>query len=372
MLTACLFLIVCFLAYSNGANDNFKGVASLYGSGTAKFRSALAWATVTVAAGSLTALFVAGGLLKKFSGKGLVPDALTTNPLFLLTVALAAGSTVMLATRLGFPISTTHGLTGALVGAGMVAAPGRVNFATLGTNFVMPLLLAPVLAVVTGALFYTVLRGMRRGLGVKKESCLCVGAEAAGATFPSPEGALTLSATPQVTATTGTTAECAERYTGRMLGINAATAVDALHFLSAGAVGFARGLNDTPKIAALLLVAGGLQISWGIIAVAVAMALGGILQSARVAHTMSRKLTGMNPGQGCAANLATAVLVSTANWSGLPVSTTHVSVGALVGQGIVARRVHWKPVGQVVLSWVITLPCAAAMAALVAWAVRLG
>ena len=372
MLTVCLFLIVCFLAYSNGANDNFKGVASLYGSGTAKFRGALAWATVTVAAGSITALFFAGALLKKFSGKGLVPDALTVNPLCRHTVALAAGSTEMLATRLGFPISTTHGLTGALVGAGMIAAPGRVNFATLGSNFLLPLLLAPVLAVVTGALFYTVLRGLRRALGVKKESCLCVGAEAAGSAVPSPGGALTAVSLPHISATSGTTAECSERYAGRMLGISAAGAVDALHFLSAGAVGFARGLNDTPKIAALLLVAGGLQISWGIIAVAVAMALGGLLQSARVAHTMARKLTGMNPGQGCSANLATAVLVSTANWTGLPVSTTHVSVGALVGQGIITRRVHWKPVGQVVLSWVVTLPCAAAMAALVAWALRLG
>ena len=370
MLSAFLFLIVCFLAYSNGANDNFKGVASLYGSGTTTFRRALAWATVTVGAGSITALFVAGTLLKKFSGKGLVPDALTTAPLFLLTVALAAGSTVMLATRLGFPISTTHGLTGALVGAGMVAAPGRVNFGTLGTSFVLPLLLAPVLAVLAGALFYSVLRGVRRSLGVKRESCVCIGAEPSTGTLNG--GALAASALPEITATTGTTAGCAERYSGKMLGLSAATVVDALHFVSAGAVGFARGLNDTPKIAALLLVAGGLQISWGFVAVAVAMALGGLLQSARVAHTMSRKLTGMNPGQGCAANLATAALVSTANWSGLPVSTTHVSVGALVGQGMVTRRVHWKPVGQVVLSWVITLPCAAALAALVAWSVGLG
>ena len=86
---------------------------------------------------------------------------------------------------------------------------------------------------------------------------------------------------------------------------------------------------------------------------------------------MSRKLTGMTPGQGCAANLATAALVSTANWTGLPVSTTHVSVGALVGLGTITRRIHWKPVAQVLLSWVITLPCAAALAALTAWVMRL-
>jgi PiT family inorganic phosphate transporter len=100
------------------------------------------------------------------------------------------------------------------------------------------------------------------------------------------------------------------------------------------------------------------------------MAAGGLLNSRRVAETMSHKLSGMNPGQGCAANLATAILVSTANYSQLPVSTTHVSVGSIVGIGAVTRRVHWNPVLGVLLSWVITLPCAAAIAAFAAWVVR--
>src|SRR5213596_1429872 len=134
-----LFLAVCFLAYSNGANDNFKGVASLYGSRTCSYRTAISWATLTTGAGSVAAIFLAQALLKKFSGKGLVPDALTTQPEFLLAVALGAGATVILATLLGFPISTTHGLTGALVGAGLVASASGVNFSALGRNFVSPL-----------------------------------------------------------------------------------------------------------------------------------------------------------------------------------------------------------------------------------------
>ena len=68
MLTSLLFLGVCFLAYANGANDNFKGVASLFGSGTVSFRQALVWATLTTLAGSLAALFLAQTLLVKFSG----------------------------------------------------------------------------------------------------------------------------------------------------------------------------------------------------------------------------------------------------------------------------------------------------------------
>src|SRR5882724_980786 len=134
MFPLLLFLAACFLAYSNGANDNFKGVASLYGSRTTNYRTALAWATITTAAGSIASIFLAQSLLKKFSGKGLVPDALTTQPEFLLAVALGAGATVILATVLGFPISTTHGLTGALVGAGMVTGISQVNFSALGKN----------------------------------------------------------------------------------------------------------------------------------------------------------------------------------------------------------------------------------------------
>lgn len=123
---------------------NFKGGASLFGSRTCGYRVALWWAALTTLAGSLAAMFLAQALLEKFSGKGLVPDALTASPEFVLAVAMGGGVTVIVATLLGFPISTTHGLTGALVGAGLVAAGKQVNFALLGKTFVMPLLLSPL------------------------------------------------------------------------------------------------------------------------------------------------------------------------------------------------------------------------------------
>ena len=72
----------------------------------------------------------------------------------------------------------------------------------------------------------------------------------------------------------------------------------------------------------------------------------------------------MNAGQGLAANLATALLVNTASYHGLPVSTTHVSVGSLLGIGIATRQSKWKPVIGVLLSWISTLPCAAALGVL--------
>ena len=88
MFTVFIILAVLLLAYSNGANDNFKGVATLYGSGTVNYRWALTWATITTLAGSLFALVLAKGLTATFSGKDLVPESLTIDPNFLFAVSL--------------------------------------------------------------------------------------------------------------------------------------------------------------------------------------------------------------------------------------------------------------------------------------------
>ncbi len=353
-----LCLAVAFLAYANGANDNFKGVASLHGSRTCGYRVALGWATVMTAAGSVASVFLASTLLKHFSGKGLVPDDLAISPAFLLAVAGGAGGTVLLATRLGFPISTTHGLTGALVGAGLTAGSGVVNFGMLGRAFVMPLLLSPLIAVVAGGIIYLVLRGIRRGTGIQADTCVCVGDVWHPVTSPSGEAAMEAA----LTMTVADAPVCERRYRGRVLGVEAGRVVDSLHFLSAGAVSFARGLNDTPKIAALLMAASAFRVEGGLLLVAIAMAAGGLLNSRRIADTMSHRITGMNPGQGFAANLSTALLVTTASLHGMPVSTTHVSVGSLLGMGVVTRRARWRTVLPILASWVVTLPVAAALA----------
>ncbi|HWQ34030.1 MAG TPA: inorganic phosphate transporter [Blastocatellia bacterium] len=119
-MTLLILAAVVLLAWSNGANDNFKGVATLFGSGTTSYRRALAWATVTTFAGSMLALAPARGLVDTFKGKGLVPDAITTQPAFLTAVSLGAALTVLLASRIGLPVSTTHVSVGSLFGIGIV------------------------------------------------------------------------------------------------------------------------------------------------------------------------------------------------------------------------------------------------------------
>ncbi len=360
-----LFLATCFLAYSNGANDNFKGVASLFGSRTTDYRTALGWATITTFAGSITSIFVARALLTKFSGKGLVPDSLVGSEAFLLAVVLGAAFTVILATLTGFPVSTTHGLTGALVGCGLLAVGREVNFAALEQSFLLPLLLSPVLAIILGALIYLILRFIRLKLGVTKEWCFCIGAEKRVVSMPQPPGALSRqSVSTEYSAMITETKTCTERYAGSFVGLRAQQIMDALHFLSAGVVCFARALNDTPKIVAMLLLVKVLDIRWGFVAVAVTMVIGGLIHSRKIAETMSRKLTEMNHGQGFSANLTTGILVILASVAGLPVSTTHVAVGSLFGIGLTTGKANPKVMMGIVLSWIITLPCAALIGAL--------
>ncbi len=362
-----LFFVTCFLAYSNGANDNFKGVATLFGSKTTSYKKAIWWATITTFAGSVSSIFLAQTLVRNFSGKGLVPDAIIGSPDFLLSVALGAGLTVMLATVFGFPVSTTHGLTGALVGSGLASVGGEVNFAMLGGSFFLPLLVSPLIAVCLGAAAYVVARAVRIRLGVTKEWCLCVGEKEQLIPISEPASVLSFGRISLPDIKIATRENCTQRYRGKLAGISAQQALDTAHFISAGSMSFARGLNDTPKIVALLLIIEGLGIKWGMLAVAGGMAIGGLLNARKVAITMSQKITRLNHGQGFTSNLVTALLVIFASRLGLPVSTPHVSVGSLFGIGLVTRQADVRVVMGIVLSWVLTLPVAAILAGVGYW-----
>jgi inorganic phosphate transporter, PiT family len=366
-----LFVVTCFLSYANGANDNFKGVATLFGSRTTNYGRAIWWATITTFAGSICSIFLAQELVKNFSVKGLVPDAVIASPNFLLSVALGAGMTVMLATVAGFPVSTTHGLTGALVGSGLVAVGTQVNFAKLGGSFFLPLLVSPLIAVCLGAVVYIVARGARIRLGVAKEWCLYVGHTEQLIPISEPSSALSFSRVSLPDIKLATQENCTQRYKGRLVGINVQQALDVAHFISAGSMSFARGLNDTPKIVALLLVIESLGIRLGMLAVAFGMAVGGLLNASKVAITMSQKITRLNHGQGFTSNLVTALLVIFASRLGLPVSTTHVSVGSLFGIGLVTRQADVRVVVGIVLSWILTLPIAAVLAGGSYWLLNL-
>ena len=355
-----------FLAYANGSNDNFKGVATLFGSGTANYKVALLWATVTTALGSIAALFIAQELLLAFSGKGLVSDALLATPAFSLSVAFAAGSTVMLATRFGFPISTTHALIGALVGVGLFGSDTGINFERLGATFLLPLLLSPFIALALTWLLYKTASSLSNYFDMKKETCICVGNEVVQVVEPGGDTVAAMTAVSQkMTLTIDDEPVCRERYAGKMFGIKSDLIIDRLHYLSSGIVGFARGLNDTPKIAAILLAGSSVSPTFAIISVAAFMAVGALLSARKVAETLSHGITQMDHGQGLAANMVTGFVVIFASKLGMPVSTTHVSSGALFGIGTLTGKANWNMIGKILAAWVITLPVAALFGAII-------
>jgi inorganic phosphate transporter, PiT family len=350
-------IAVLLLSFANGANDNFKGVATLYGSGTTNYRRALAWGTLTTLAGSILAVLFASELLHRFSGKGLVSDELVGHPEFAAALGLGAAITVLLATRLGFPISTTHALVGAMVGAAL-ATGTAIAWKGLVALLLLPLLASPLLALTGTLIVYPLLRQLRVRLGVSKETCLCAGREVIEV-VPLQSSAVAMERASELSLTLDTTVTCRERYAGKAVGIDARQGLDLMHFLSAGMVGFARGLNDTPKIAALLLVTSAFGPWPMLLSVGLVMAIGGVLGARRVAESLSHRITEMNAGQGFTSNVMTAFLVTWASRWGLPVSTTHVSCGSLFGIGMVNGHAHWGFIRVILAAWCITAPVAA-------------
>lgn len=345
-------------------------MATLYGSGALSYRSALFLATIATLTGGLLSVWLAQSLVQTFSGNGLISGG-GMNDAMLAATGIGAGATVLLATWLGMPTSTTHALTGALLGAALSANSGGVNWAVLVDKFAQPLLLSPLLAIALTLLLYSALHRLRERLDIGATSCLCVGDKAAA---PLPAGAATAALRAQSPAlgvslevAWGNARGCAARYGGRFVGVDVDSAVNALHVLSAGSVCFARAVNDTPKIAALLLtatvVSGQIQPAWIVVLVALVMALGGLIQARRVAETLSRGITALNHGQGLTANLVTAGLVLGASHLGLPVSTTHVSTGAIFGIGAVNGQRNWRTIARILLTWIVTLPLGLALGA---------
>jgi len=376
ILSIFLLLSTLFLAYANGANDNFKGVATLYGSYSVGYWPALILGTAATFLGGLASLMMATGLIKMFSGAGVVPLEVAAAPTFLAAISAAAALTVILATVLGLPVSTTHSLTGAILGAGLVFVGPHLNMALLGKTFALPLIVSPIVAVGLTIVVYGLLHQVSLRTGIKRETCVCVDGvrlTSVGALSLAPAGAdsyATAFSRSGDLIVIASAEQCVEKYGGQILGLRVQQLTDAAHVASAAAVSFARGLNDTPKILALLLAARALDVRLGVGAIVVAMAVGGLLNARKVAQTMGRGISRMNDGQALSANLVTAFLVIVASRLGMPVSTTQVSVGAIAGVGLFNGTANRTMISGILASWLMTLPIAAVLGALIALVLR--
>jgi inorganic phosphate transporter, PiT family len=360
-----LFALLLALAFANGTNDVSKAIATLVGTGITNYRTAIVWGTVWTVLGACASSLVATAMVKTFSS-GLIAPGTATPPALALAVLLGAMSWVLIASRTGLPVSTTHALTGAIVGAGLAAfSRDELIWSAIAKKIALPLLLSPALALTMSVLLHPALRTAT----ARWESvCLCL--------LPASRALVMIDAkgmTRTLFQTTGlgqpVVAVPSQCDRAGLQGIT--VGLDSIHWISSGLASFARGVNDAPKIAAMVLL-GSAGASWPgahfqvttFVGVALAMGLGSYLGGLRVTEVLAEKVTTMDHAEGLSANLTTSSLVLVSATMGLPVSTTHVSSSAIIGIGLLkgVTAVRWRTVRDMVLAWIVTLPAAGLLA----------
>lgn len=343
--------LVLSLAWANGANDISKGVATLVGSGASRVKTAIWWGTLWTVLGGVAAVGWGAALLETF-GSGYLRPGFAVSTGFIASALIGASGWVFIATHRGLPVSTTHALLGGIAGAALtLAGPDGLHMTAVANKALLPLLVGPLIAIVLCALILLLARWVSGKVPAWHPGC-CDQAD--------------WRKNPFVCAAPGANVPRSPWQVRFWVG---------LHWLSSGATSFARGLNDTPKIAAFLMLATSLNSGvatttgnhavWSVVAVALVMGLGCLWGGFRVLDVLSHRIAPLDVSSGVVANLGTSILVLAASPFGLPISTTHVSAGALMG-------IRWadkaKPgeadaMKQVLYGWVVTLPIAMLLAA---------
>jgi inorganic phosphate transporter, PiT family len=311
-------VIALFFDFTNGFHDTANSIATSVSTRALSPRLAVLTAAVLNFAGAFVSLKVAATV-----AKGIVDPAAIT--LKIVLAGLVGAITWNLITwYLGLPSSSSHALIGGMIGSA-VAAQGFdvVQWRGLYEKVLIPSLAAPFLGIVGAALIMLVLLWIirRRSPGI------------------------------------------VNRVFRR------------LQLVSGGFVAFTHGTNDAQKtmgIIALALVASGHLDAenfdvplWVIVCAATAMGLGTYAGGWRIIRTLGQRVAKLDPPQGFAAQTACAsILWATAHY-GFPVSTTHTISGSVLGAGATRRlsAVRWGVAGNIVLAWLMTIPCAALVGA---------
>jgi PiT family inorganic phosphate transporter len=336
------------LAFANGANDVSKGIATLAGSRRATYRQALAWGTLWTAAGAFAAVLISAKLVNVFTSS-LVANEVLTLWFFPLAVASGASIWVLLASVIGLPVSTTHALTGAIVGVALgTGGAAAIRWELLLWSIAAPLALSPL---VSGILGY----GLQGVASRFANACVCAEQRVAASVLNA-DGTLGVRS---VLTLVASAARC-EPALGRARVIVG----QVTHWGAAAAISFARGVNDNPKIAALGTLAFaslGTGVAGAFALTALVMTVGSFAAGWRVSRTLGDQVVHMDTGTGLAGSLVTAGLVMAASFYTMPVSTTHVSTGAIVGAGVRQNScaVQWGTVGSLATAWLVTLPVCA-------------
>ena len=321
-----------FLAFGNGANDVGKSVVSLMiDPETASFRQsykALLWGGVFSGVGSISAILIAGRLFNVFTPQSILQSS--PGSLFILNALIGATVWVMIGTILRVPVSTTHGIVGAIIiQAIYFYGPASLEWNFLIYRILLPLAAGPIVAIF-GAYLLAKIEGKRASTSATTE----------GEVDSQAKMKLSLKAT-------------------------------AAEWFSAGAVSFGRGINDAPKMAALgafflLTAVGDPSQLLPYIVVSFAFIAGSLVWGDRVARNLTHHTRHLNSGQRVKAHFAAAALVSAGAYFGDPFSTTQVAMGAHAGAHKKKAHIIRHALHSMATAWLVTLPMAGACAVLVA------
>jgi len=389
-----------FMAWGIGANDVANAMGTSVGSGAITIRQAVIIAAIFEFAGA----FLAGGQVTKTIRKGIIDaDLLSGTPELLvygmLASLLAAGIWLLVASRLGWPVSTTHTIVGAIVGfAAVGVGMDAVHWGKVGT-IVMSWVVSPVLA---GIISYFLFRSVQAL--ILNSSTPFVSAKKYVPFYIFLTGFMIASVTMfKGLKHIGLETTSLQNYgMAFIVGIivmvigkiyigklkidpeadrdfhfaNVEKVFAVLMVFTACAMAFAHGSNDVanaigPVAAVVSIVESGGEVTQQSVLPVWVLLLGGggivaglLMYGRRVMATIGKNITELTPSRGFAATLAAASTVVLASGTGLPISTTHTLVGAVLGVGMARGigAVNLTVVRTIFLSWVITLPAGAIMA----------
>lgn len=318
-LTILVVIFALAFDFINGFHDTANAIATSVSTRALKPRTAVYMAAIMNFIGALTFTGVAQTISKDIVD----PFTLSNGPLVILAALVAAIAWNLITWYFGIPSSSSHALIGSIAGAAISAAGfGILNY-TGFIKIIQALLISPFIALFIGFIMMTIFKVLLKNRNL----------------------------------------------------FTANTRIRYLQVGTAALQAFTHGTNDAQKamgIITMALIAGGLQAGddiqlWVRIAAATAMGLGTSIGGYKIIKTVGTKIMKIRPVNGAAADLSSAGIIFGATLLHLPVSTTHVISSAIMGVGTAqrVRGVNWGVAQKIVLTWIITLPISALLAAIV-------
>ena len=397
-----------FMAWGIGANDVANAMGTSVGSGAVTIKQAIIIAVIFEFSGAI----LAGGEVTATIRKGILDAALFTNDPHLLVYGmmaslLAAGAWLLIASSFGWPVSTTHSIVGAIVGFGAVGVGVDAVAWSKVIKIVISWIASPVLA---GIISFTLFRSLQNLIidtqnpfnNAKKYvpyymflvgfvvSLVTIfkGLKHVGLSFSTSSSYLLSLGFGLLVAIIGTLMirnihldpdENKDFYFASMERV-----FGVLMIITAAAMAFAHGSNDVanaigPLAAIYSVIESGGAIGsesalpvWILLVGGVGIVVGLITYGHRVIATIGTGITQLTPSRGFAATLAAAATVVIASGIGIPVSTTQVLVGAVLGVGLARgmAALDTRVINKIFLSWIVTLPAGAFMSILFFFALK--